>query len=90
MKYTDEIGIDYQTDTYDAGLHLNLAGAEKLSRYFGKIIQEKFSLSDRRNDEELSRVWAVKEALYLEEMEKQHAELEELGYLKAYNSRRED
>jgi len=90
LKYTDEIGIDYQTDTYDAGLHLNLSGAEKLSRYFGKIIQEEFNLPDRRNDEKLSRIWAAKVDLYVQEMEKQYAELEELGYLKAFNSRRND
>lgn len=26
-----ETGIDYETDTYDGGLHMNLSGAEKLS-----------------------------------------------------------
>lgn len=90
LKYTDEIGIDYQTDTYDAGLHLNLAGAEKLTRYFGKILQEQYNLADRRNDENLSRIWAGKEVLYQQQMEKQYAELKEYGYLKAFNNRREN
>lgn len=90
LKYTDEIGIDYQTDTYDAGLHLNLSGAEKLSRYFGKILQERFNLPDHRSDENLSKIWAAKSERYIEEMEKQYAELEEYGYLKAFNSRRND
>lgn len=90
LKYTDEIGIDFQTDTYDAGLHLNLSGAEKLSRYFGRILQDKFNLSDRRNDEKLSSIWAAKGDLYVKEMERQYAELEELGYLKAFNTRRND
>ena len=39
-KLADEIGIDYNTDTYDAGLHLNLSGAEKLSKYFGKYLTD--------------------------------------------------
>jgi len=90
LKYTDEIGIDYQTDTYDAGLHLNLSGAEKLSRYFGRILKEKFSLPDHRTNEELSRGWAAKGVRYAEEIEKQYAELEEYGYLKAFNSRRDE
>lgn len=90
LEYTDEIGIDYQTDTYDAGLHLNLSGAEKLTRYFGKILAEQFDLPDRRNDEGLSRIWAAKAERYALEMERQYAELEELGYLKAFNTRRDE
>lgn len=90
LKYTEEIGIDFQTDTYDAGLHLNLSGAEKLSRYFGKILQDQFDIPDRRNDEDLNKVWAAKEILYQQQMEVQYAELEELGYLKAFNSRRNE
>ena len=35
----DEVGIDYSKDTYDGGLHLNLYGAEKMSRYFGKLLR---------------------------------------------------
>jgi len=31
LKNSDEIGIDFSTDTYDGGLHMNLSGAEKLS-----------------------------------------------------------
>ena len=90
MKYTDEIGIDFQTDTYDAGLHLNLSGAEKLTKYFGKILSDEFNLADRRDDEQLSKVWIEKEAFYIDIMEKQYAELEELGYIKAFNSKKNE
>ena len=31
----EEIGLDMSVDTYDAGLHLNTQGAEKMSDYFG-------------------------------------------------------
>ena len=36
---TDEIGIDYKYDTYDAGLHLNLTGATKLSKYLAHTLK---------------------------------------------------
>ena len=38
LNLTDEVGIDYTKDTYDGGLHLNVYGAEKMSRYFGKFL----------------------------------------------------
>lgn len=43
-------GIDYSVDTYDGGLHLNLTGAEKLSKFFGKILKEEYDLTDHRGD----------------------------------------
>lgn len=46
----DEIKIDYKYDTYDAGIHLNLTGATKLSKYFSKILKEKYELTDYRQD----------------------------------------
>ncbi len=53
----DEIGIDWTTDTYDAGLHLNVYGAEKTSDYFGKILSESHGIFDRRGEAELANVW---------------------------------
>lgn len=47
LDHIDEIGLDFSTDTYDQGLHLNLSGAEKLSDYFGTILQEA-GVPDRR------------------------------------------
>ncbi len=40
LEAIPEIGLDFQTDTYDAGLHLNRAGAEKLTRYFARCLKE--------------------------------------------------
>ena len=45
-----EIGIDYSVDTYDGGLHLNLTGATKLSKFFAKILTERYDLVDYRGD----------------------------------------
>ena len=70
LDYVDEIGIDYQTDTYDGGLHLNLQGATKLSRFFAHLLSEKWDLPDHRNDPEVSPVYDEKLRLYLAEAEK--------------------
>ncbi len=60
----EEIGLDYSTDTYDAGIHLNVYGAEKMSRYFGRILSEELGLSDLRSDEALSLEWEKIAARY--------------------------
>ncbi|HJD02974.1 MAG TPA: SGNH/GDSL hydrolase family protein [Candidatus Mediterraneibacter excrementavium] len=78
-KLAPEIGIDYNTDTYDAGLHLNLSGAEKLSRYFGAYLTENYDLTDYREDPEYAEVYAEKIRLYDEMREAQYKELEEYG-----------
>lgn len=64
LNYQEEIGIDWNTDTYDMGLHLNVYGAEKLSRYLGQILIEECDLPDRRSDEKLSAVWEKKAETY--------------------------
>ena len=70
LDLTEEIGIDWETDTYDAGLHLNVWGAEKLSVYFGKILQEQCGVSDRRDDAAISADWAEKVETYYDRYEK--------------------
>ena len=77
LNVTDDIGIDYNTDTYDAGLHLNLSGAEKLSRYFGEILSSKYGLENRLSDAELSAIWDEKIKAYNEEITRQENELNE-------------
>ncbi|NLN64734.1 MAG: SGNH/GDSL hydrolase family protein [Clostridiaceae bacterium] len=90
LDYTDEIGIDYSTDTYDGGLHLNLSGAEKMSEYFGRILTEKYNLRDHREDAELKKIWDGKIAFYNQTIEMQFSELELLGYIKAFNKKKEE
>ena len=64
LDIQEETGIDYTTDTYDGGLHMNLSGAEKLSRYIGRYLADEIGLSDRRNEAELARRWEEKLAAY--------------------------
>ena len=63
----EEIGIDWNTDTYDGGVHLNVYGAEKLTSYFGKILTEEYGLTDRRGNAELDAIWAEKLTTYQKE-----------------------
>lgn len=72
LEHTDEIGLDYSTDTYDAGLHMNLSGAEKLSRYLGGILSDEVGLADRRNEDELCAIWEEKIAAYEAEKQAQY------------------
>ncbi|MDR0859025.1 MAG: SGNH/GDSL hydrolase family protein [Oscillospiraceae bacterium] len=60
LEHIDDAGIDFAADTYDAGLHLNCSGAEKLSRYFGAILTEKFGLSDKRSEPAAAAEYAAK------------------------------
>ena len=64
LEHVEEIGIDWDTDTYDAGLHLNVWGAEKASAWLGEILQKECALPDRREDGKLSAKWEEKTAAY--------------------------
>ena len=63
LELQDETKVDYNTDTYDGGLHMNLSGAEKLSHYIGPVLLE-HGVSDRRDDAALSRIWDKETARY--------------------------
>ena len=67
IPLADEIGIDWATDTYDVGVHLNVYGAEKLTAYFGEILTRDHGLADRRDDASLAAVWEEKLIAYQNE-----------------------
>lgn len=46
----DEMGIDLATDTYDGGIHLNVYGAEKYTRWLGQHLAERGLIEDQRLD----------------------------------------
>ncbi len=77
LDRTEEIGLDYRTDTYDAGLHLNLSGAEKLTRAVGSLLTERCGLTDRRGDPALDAIWAKRLARYHADVEAAYAALAE-------------
>lgn len=57
LDYVGTVGISYETDTYDGGLHMNLAGATKLSRWFAGVLAENHGIPDHRNDPQTSAVY---------------------------------
>jgi len=64
LEYQEEMGIDWSVDTYDAGKHLNVYGAEKAARWFGDYLQKECGVADRRNDPQLSALWTKKTEAY--------------------------
>lgn len=45
-----ELGITWQKDSYDKGDHLNLYGAQKVTRWLGTYLKQNYELTDHRND----------------------------------------
>ncbi|PHU34749.1 SGNH/GDSL hydrolase family protein [Pseudobutyrivibrio ruminis] len=79
LDYQDSIGLDWDKDTYDGGLHLNLSGAEKLSEYFGQILSNDFNVPDRRGEEDLEKYWDGVIERYDAEIQRQTTNLEKYG-----------
>lgn len=73
----DEIGLNFQTDTFDGGLHLNVAGAEIYSNFLGRWLQNEIGISDLRDDGELVQAWSTKAADYEEKKSEKYRELSE-------------
>lgn len=64
LRHIDAIGLDYTSDTYDRGAHLNLTGAEKLSAYIGSILCDEIGITDRRGEADYEAVWKGLEQVY--------------------------
>jgi hypothetical protein len=84
LEAAEEIGIDWATDTYDAGLHMNVFGAEKCARWLGGKLREFTGLTDFRGDEATDAVWRRKIADYEEMKALQLRELEEYGKIQTF------
>lgn len=64
LDIVDKLGIDYKTDTYDSGLHLNVYGAEKLSKWFGQWLKDNIQIEDHRGQAEYDNIWNIKTETY--------------------------
>ncbi|MGL5042496.1 MAG: hypothetical protein ACRC6X_05300 [Culicoidibacterales bacterium] len=47
---TEQLGIDWKTDTFDEGDHINASGANKVTSYFGNWLKANYTLADYRED----------------------------------------
>ena len=83
LELIEETGIDFDVDTYDAGLHLNVTGAEKVAVYLGEVFQKEFAIEDKRQDKELAAKWEEKVEFYNSMKASQYEELNKYGYLKS-------
>lgn len=84
LDLADEIGIDYDTDTYDEGLHMNLSGAEKCGDYLGGWLSENYGLADLRGDQAISADWTEKVQFYEDMKWAQYEELERCGEIPSF------
>ncbi len=66
---TEDIGIDYEKDTYDEGVHLNVYGAEKMTLYFGEILKNDHGLDAPEHTPEEVAAWSERVKKYKQELE---------------------
>lgn len=83
LNYIDEIGLDFATDTFNGGLHLNVFGAEKVASFLGTRLQQHVDLPDRRNDPEVSARWNAKSELYRHVIARQQEEIARYGQIQS-------
>ena len=79
LKLQDQLNLDWNQDTYDGGLHLNLAGAQKLSDYMGNMLSSEYNIPDRRGEEKLDEYWSEVVARYEAEIDRQTTNLKLYG-----------
>ena len=84
LEDVDAIGLDFMTDTYDQGGHLNLSGAEKLSRYFGKILREDHGIAGHAGDPVIEDRWQTIADQYEQIRQTQEKLLKENGKLTGF------
>ena len=84
LEHTEDMGLDFSTDTFNAGLHLNVFGAEKAARFFGGILSDSFGLPDRRGDPGTAAVWNGLTELYHSAIARQQREIEEHGKIQSF------
>lgn len=80
----EETGLDYEKDTYDGGLHMNLSGADKLTKYLGRVLAEVYHMPDHREDARYASVYEQKKQFYQDMITAQQSELDRYGEIRSY------
>ena len=68
-EYTDQMGLDFSTDFYDYGDHVNALGEAKCTAFLGQYLKEHYELPDRRGQDGYES-WDRAYELYLTEQKK--------------------
>lgn len=55
--------FDYANDAAEE-VHLNILGAEKITKYFGEYLSENYEISDKREDERISAIYEEGRNMY--------------------------
>jgi len=84
LNHTLDIGLDWEVHSFNAGLHLNVFGAELLSRYFGGILKETYSLQDRRDNPETAASWNKMAEQYHRLISVQQEEMAQTGEINSF------
>jgi len=50
LNYEVEEQIDWTTDTYDGGVHLNIYGAQKVANHICKFLMDNFEIENKKDD----------------------------------------
>jgi len=64
IDFIDDIALDFSEDTFNAGISLNVYGAEKLTRYFADILCDQIDFMSDSNDAKSIEYWNDLSALY--------------------------
>lgn len=80
----EETQLNYEEDTYDGGLHMNLSGADKLSEYLGNMLVKTYHVTDHRGEDSYKRVYEKKLQFYEDMIKEQQKELEQYGEIRSY------
>lgn len=80
----EETEIDYETDTYDGGLHMNLSGADKLTEYLGEVLSKDYHMPNHRKESDYAYVYEQKEKFFQDMIRAQQAELDKYGEIRSY------
>lgn len=84
LEKVEELQIDYNYDSYDGGLHMNLNGAEKLSKDIGKVLVKDFGIKDHRGEKEYDGIYNEKLEFYNDMISKQKEEIKKYGKVVNY------
>jgi len=84
IEHIDEIGLDWDEHTFNAGLHLNAFGAELMSQYIGEILSAEFNIPDKRLDNNYAAQWNAMAKQYHKLVGIQQTEIAESGKISSF------